>query len=144
MRSVDAGAGHPEAIRRRRSSAPSTERSCTPPYTPVYRYGISFNKLFEYMAAERPVVFACDSAYDPVRAMGAGISVSPDDPELLAGAFLELAAASPEARTAMGAAGRDFVAREHNMERLGGILAAVVEGRPWTDLATAPSSASRS
>jgi len=97
--------------------------------TPVYRYGISFNKLFEYMAAERPVVFACESAYDPVQAAGAGLTVRPDDPERLAGAFLELAGTTSEIRTAMGSAGRDYVAREHNFEHLGETLNAVIEGR---------------
>jgi len=101
--------------------------------TPVYRYGISFNKLFEYMAAERPVVFACESAYDPVAATGAGVTVPPDDPERLARAFVELAGASPEARSAMGAAGRGYVAREHNIEHLGETFAAVVEGRLAAD-----------
>jgi glycosyltransferase involved in cell wall biosynthesis len=98
-------------------------------YTPVYKYGISFNKLFEYMASARPVVFACDSAYDPVAATGAGITVRPDDPDLLADAFLELVRATPEARAAMGAAGHDYVAREHNIARLGEVLNDVVEGR---------------
>jgi glycosyltransferase involved in cell wall biosynthesis len=98
-------------------------------YTPVYRYGISFNKLFEYMAAERPVVFACDSAYDPVAATGAGITVRPDDPDLLADAFLELARATPPARAAMGSAGRAYVTREHNLATLGERLHLLVEGR---------------
>jgi glycosyltransferase involved in cell wall biosynthesis len=98
-------------------------------YTPVYKYGISFNKLFEYMAAERPVVFACDSAYDPVSQAGAGITIRPDDAEALASAFLQLAATPFETRSAMGAAGRAHVEREHNFERLGETLAAVVDGR---------------
>ena len=101
--------------------------------TPVYRYGISFNKLFEYMAAARPVVFACESAYDPVAATGAGITVPPDDPESLARAFLDLAGATAEARAAMGAAGRAYVTREHNIEHLAEAFAAVVEGRPLMD-----------
>jgi glycosyltransferase involved in cell wall biosynthesis len=100
--------------------------------TPVYRYGISFNKLFEYMAAERPVVFACTSAYDPVAATVAGLSVVPDDAERLADAFLELAAADPDDRIRMGVAGRNYVAREHNMERLGDTLAEIIsEGPGW-------------
>ena len=97
--------------------------------TPVYRYGISFNKLFEYMAAERPIVFATDSAYDPVAATGSGISVPPDDPEGLARAFLELAGMTAQARAAMGAAGREYVVGEHNMARLGEAFAAAVQGR---------------
>jgi glycosyltransferase involved in cell wall biosynthesis len=94
--------------------------------TPVYRYGISFNKLFDYMAAARPVVFACDSAYDPVAAVGAGISIRPDDPQLVAEACLELADAGPERRARMGAAGREHLVREHDLERLGETLATVV------------------
>lgn len=98
--------------------------------TPVYRYGISSNKLFEYMAAERPVVFACTSAYDPVAFTGAGVSIGPDDPERLADAFLELAATDPETRARMGTAGRGYVAREHNMERLGHTLAQIISEAP--------------
>ncbi len=33
--------------------------------TPVYRYGISFNKLFDYMGARLPVIFGCSSINDP-------------------------------------------------------------------------------
>ena len=98
-------------------------------YTPVYKYGISFNKLFEYMAAGRPVVFACESAYDPVRLAGAGITVAPDSAERLADAYLDLAALPAAERAAMGAAGRTYVAREHDITRLGAMLADVVEGR---------------
>lgn len=96
-------------------------------YTPVYRYGISFNKLFEYMAAAKPVVFACDTAFDPVRKVGAGITVEPDDAARMADAFLSLAGTSTAALESMGEAGRAFVIREHDAERLGDRLAAIVE-----------------
>lgn len=101
--------------------------------TPVYRYGISFNKLFEYMAASRPVVFACTSSYDPITSAGAGISIRPDDPEGLAGAFLHLADMAPEMHLRMGAAGRAYVDAEHDMDRLGEVLASVVSDRLRTD-----------
>jgi glycosyltransferase involved in cell wall biosynthesis len=97
--------------------------------TPVYRYGISFNKLFEYMAARRPIVFATESAYDPVAATGAGVTVAPDDPEGLARALLAIASATPAEREAMGAAGRAYVEREHNMAVLADVFEEVVEGR---------------
>ena len=95
--------------------------------TPVYRYGISFNKLFEYMAAARPVVFACVSAYDPVGETGAGVSVRPDDPELLGAAFLQLADTPADELAHMGAAGREYVEREHNVARSSERLAAVLD-----------------
>ena len=99
--------------------------------TPVYRYGVSFNKLFEDMAAARPVVFACESAYDPVAETGAGVTVRPDDPGLLAEAILRLADIGPEARQAMGEAGRSYILREHDMRRLGGTLDSILTGGPF-------------
>jgi len=97
--------------------------------TPVYRYGVSFNKLFEDLAAAKPVLFACDSHYDPVSATGAGITVAPDDPVRLADAMLEIASLTAVARARMGAAGRDYVVGAHAIERLGDDLAAIVDGR---------------
>lgn len=94
--------------------------------TPVYRYGVSFNKLFEYMAAGRPVVFACESAYDPVAATRAGLTVPSDDPGRLAEAFITLADAGPEAHLRMGVAGRSYVIREHNIALIGARLANVL------------------
>ena len=94
---------------------------------PVYRYGISFNKLFEYLAAARPVVFACESAYDPVATAQAGISLVPNDAGLLADALVKLVDAGPDARAQMGAAGRSYVAGSHDIERLAGDLARLIE-----------------
>lgn len=97
--------------------------------TPVYRYGISFHKLFDYMAAAKPVVFATESAYDPVAATGAGLSLLPDDPSTLADAFLALADRPDVDLDAMGRAGEAYVRREHNIAILGEALAGVVDGR---------------
>lgn len=100
---------------------------------PVYRYGISFNKLFEYMAVGRPVVFACESAYDPVSSTGAGITARPDDPESIAAALLSLATLGAQTRTAMGVAGRRYVEEHHNLDDLGATFADAVE-RIRTDI----------
>jgi glycosyltransferase involved in cell wall biosynthesis len=95
-------------------------------YTPVYRYGVSFNKLFDYMAASLPIAFACSTAFDPIRASGAGRSVAPDDPVALAGAMVELAEIGKERRSALGRAGRRYLEREHDMRRIGETFAGLV------------------
>jgi glycosyltransferase involved in cell wall biosynthesis len=110
-------------------------------YTPVYRYGVSFNKLFDYMAAGLPVAFATATANDPIEASGGGLTVAPDDPAALAAAFVQMAEAGPDERRRIGAAGRSFVERHHDMGRIADTFAELVarpaptggsEDRPYT------------
>jgi glycosyltransferase involved in cell wall biosynthesis len=84
----------------------------------LYRFGISFNKLYDYLAVGRPVVSGTDAANDPVAEAGAGITVAANDPVALADALERLAAATPVERAAMGARGRAFVAEHHDIEGL--------------------------
>ena len=86
------------------------------------------DKLFDYMAAAKPIAFACDSAYDPVASVGAGVTI-PCQMTLSASrthSCRPLADASPEDRARMGAAGRAYVEREHSIARLGDTLESVV------------------
>ena len=98
----------------------------------LYRFGISFNKLYDYLAVGRPVVSGTDAANDPVAEAGAGITVPANDAEALAAALERLAAASPAERAAMGARGRAFVAEHHDIERLAARFDEVLHaiGRP--------------
>ena len=91
--------------------------------TPVHRYGVSFNKLFDYMAAGLPIAFACDTFADPVAAAGAGLTIRPDDPQALAAAFVTLASAPQAERRRMGEAGRALVEREHDLAKIGSAFA---------------------
>jgi glycosyltransferase involved in cell wall biosynthesis len=92
----------------------------------LYRYGISMNKLFEYMAAQRPVVIAVDAANNPVDAAGAGLTVPPEDPQRLADALWHLAALSPEERAQLGRAGRRNIEQHYGYDTLAARLAAVM------------------
>jgi glycosyltransferase involved in cell wall biosynthesis len=93
----------------------------------LYRYGISMNKLFDYFAAARPVVIACNAANNPVLDAGAGIAVPPEDPEQLARAIIALYQMPPEERLKMGAAGRRYVEENHNSSRLAARLASTLD-----------------
>lgn len=101
---------------------------------PLYRFGISLNKLFDYLAAGRPVVFAGRAANNPVAEANAGITVPPCDPVSFANAVIKLADMLPEERAAMGLRGRQHVEAEYSFDLLAkkfaGVLnAAVTEGR---------------
>jgi glycosyltransferase involved in cell wall biosynthesis len=82
---------------------------------PLYRFGVSPNKLMDYMMSGRPVVCGIqeDAGNDMVRDAGCGFSVPPDDPAALAGAIRRLAALAPAEREAMGLQGRRHVEERH-------------------------------
>ena len=79
---------------------------------------MSFNKIYDYLAAGRPVIFGSCTADDPVREAGAGISVDADDPEALAGAMMFLASRTPEQLLEYGARGRRHIEQHYSIARL--------------------------
>lgn len=86
---------------------------------PVFRYGISPNKLWDYLAAGRPILFACEAGNDPVAEAGAGLSLPPENPRALAEAVLALSQLSPQERSAMGRRGYEYGLANHSFQMLG-------------------------
>ena len=82
---------------------------------PLYRYGVSPNKIFEYLQNGLPVIFYCQTKGDPISESGAGLVVQPENPGALAGAIRALMAKTPEERRAIGQRGRDFVRSRHDL-----------------------------
>lgn len=54
--------------------------------SPLFRFGISFNKLFDYLAAGKPVLCDFPCSYNPAIQCGAGISVDAPSPGKIAAA----------------------------------------------------------
>jgi glycosyltransferase involved in cell wall biosynthesis len=96
----------------------------------VFKYGISPNKVFEYMAADKPVIFSVQAANNPVEDSHCGITVPPKDPQALARAIIRLSEMSVREREEMGRRGREYVAKHHDIsvlaERLERMLVEVV------------------
>ncbi|WP_431858209.1 glycosyltransferase family 4 protein [Azospirillum sp.] len=86
--------------------------------SPLYRYGISPNKIFDYMLAGRPVVQGSDASNDLVGDAECGITVAPDDPAALAQAILALRRMPVAERQRLGANGRRFVLQHHDYQVL--------------------------
>jgi glycosyltransferase involved in cell wall biosynthesis len=100
---------------------------CVKDLPQLYRYGISMNKLFDYLAASRPIIMASAAANDPVRDAGAGFTVKPENSFELAETIYKLVTLSQDQRTAMGEAGRDYVERHHSYSSLASKFASVFE-----------------
>lgn len=80
----------------------------------LYRFGISPNKLMEYMMAAKPIINAIDAGNDPVQEARCGISVAPEDPGAIAKAVKELMEMNKERRMEMGLRGQKYVIENHN------------------------------
>jgi glycosyltransferase involved in cell wall biosynthesis len=106
---------------------------------PVFKFGISSNKLFDYLCAARPIVFCCNAGNNPVSEAGGGITVPPDDPEALLGGMRAIAEMPDAIREGTGRAGREWVVANHSYailaKKLANVLGSVTE-KPKTQLRT--------
>ena len=85
---------------------------------PVHRYGISLNKLCDYLVMERPIIYASISGYNPVSDARAGIAIEPESPERMAEAILALKSTPRDELIAMGKRGYQHLAEYHERSRL--------------------------
>ena len=116
-------------------SVPKTEMAlalagadaCIAILKPLEEYKTTYpNKVFDYMAAGRPVALAIDGVIrEVVEAANCGVFASPGDAVELANAIRKLAADSVECRT-MGLRGRDYLQRNFSRVAIGEKLIALL------------------
>ncbi len=102
--------------------------ACIAILKPIEMYKTTYpNKVFDYLAAGRPVVNAIDGVIRTVvEQAGAGISVPPGDAAALAQAICALAD-DPSGRQEMGRRGRAYLAQHFDRGALANQLAALME-----------------
>lgn len=93
----------------------------------VFKYGISPNKLFDYMASGKPVIFSVQAFNNPVKEADCGITVPPRNPQALAEAIITLYKMPQESREDMGRRGQKYVAENHDISILGSRLEHAIE-----------------
>lgn len=92
----------------------------------LYKYGISLNKLYDYLACARPVVFGAKSINNPVEESGGGITVPPEDAEAMAKAVIDIMNMPYEERVKMGLKGREYVGKHNDYGKLADRLEQVI------------------
>jgi glycosyltransferase involved in cell wall biosynthesis len=92
----------------------------------LYRFGISANKLYDYMYASKPILHAVQAFNDPVKEAGCGVSVEPENAKAIVDGLLQLSAMSPEERLKMGQSGKKFVELFHSYKSLAEKLATII------------------
>lgn len=94
--------------------------------SPVYQFGINLNKIYDYFASARTVIFSGKAPNDPVAESGAGFSIPPDDPDAMVRALEKFLEISPSERIEMGKHGRRWVENGFNMQKLGDSMEALL------------------
>ncbi len=84
----------------------------------LFRFGISPNKLIDYMMAARPVIQSIESGNNMVKEAECGFSARSEDPESIAAAILKLANYDKVTRDRMGLKGREYILRNNTYESL--------------------------
>lgn len=85
----------------------------------IYRFGINMNKLYDYFASGRPVIFSGKAPNNPITETGAGYSVPPENPEAMTEALKSYLKLRPVERVEMGKRGRLWVEEEFDIVKLG-------------------------
>lgn len=84
----------------------------------LFRFGISPNKLMDYMAAEKPIINAVEAGNDPVAEAQCGISIPAENPKALAEAILKLKNLPREELQNLGKNGYQFMKNNHDYKIL--------------------------
>lgn len=84
----------------------------------IFRFGVSPNKLFDYMLAGLPVIFAVDAGNDPVTEAGCGFTVPAGDDFEISDALKRISKMTDGERLEMGGRGRRYVLENHDYRSL--------------------------
>ena len=84
----------------------------------VLQYGMSPNKMYDYLASAKPVVMAGNPQNNIVEEANAGIAVEPENPEALAEAIVKIYELPEEKRIELGENGRRYVEQFYNIKNL--------------------------
>ena len=77
--------------------------------TPLFKFGISPNKLIDYMAAAKPILYAIDTERDPVQESQCGLHVQPDNPVQIAETILNFSQMDKILLQQMGQRGQAWI-----------------------------------
>ncbi|GAB4204494.1 MAG: glycosyltransferase family 4 protein [Bacteroidia bacterium] len=79
----------------------------------LFRYGVSPNKIFDYMLAEKPIIFSVFSPNNPVEKSQCGVVVAPANPIEIAEAVKYLYQLPEQERKKIGMRAKQYVIEHH-------------------------------
>ena len=86
--------------------------------TPLFDYGVSSNKYFDYMLAGKPVLESSNCIDSPAQLSGCGITVQPENGQAIADGILKFQKMTVDELKNFGEKGCSYVKKYHNFEYL--------------------------
>ncbi|MEX0447498.1 glycosyltransferase family 4 protein [Xenorhabdus sp. SGI246] len=81
--------------------------------TPIYRFGVSPNKLMDYMMAGNVILSSINAGNDPIAEAACGLTVETESSKAIADGLIKLSECPLEERQKMGKNGRNYVLKNH-------------------------------
>jgi len=93
----------------------------------LYRFGISPNKIFDYMYAGKPIIHSVNTSNDFVQIAEAGISIPTENPKEIANAVSEISKIENKKLKEWGKNGKKYVEENHTFSHLTELLISTFE-----------------
>jgi glycosyltransferase involved in cell wall biosynthesis len=85
---------------------------------PLFRFGISPNKIFDYMMAKKPIIQAIKAGNDLVGDARCGLTIEPENPEEIKNAIEKLVNMGKAELEMMGENGYNYIIKNHEYKTL--------------------------
>ena len=92
----------------------------------LYRFGISPNKIFDYMYSGKPIIHSVNTSNDLVHIAKAGISIQPENPREIANKIIEISKMGNEILKKWGENGKKYVEENHTYSHLTQLLISTI------------------
>jgi len=93
----------------------------------LFRFGVSPNKIFDYMYAKKPIIWAIEAGNNLVEEANCGVTVLVNKTEQLRDAIINMSELTPKELNKLGENGYNFVIKNHSYEELSKELIKIVE-----------------
>lgn len=84
----------------------------------LYHFGVSANKIYDYMYSGRPIVMVGDIRSNEISKTGCGVTLAYDDADALAKQIFEFCRMSRHERHEIGRKGKDYVLKNNTYQKL--------------------------
>jgi glycosyltransferase involved in cell wall biosynthesis len=92
----------------------------------IYKYGISANKIFDYMYSGTPILHSYIGENDLIKIANSGITVPAEDPQAIAKGIIALYDMSAEMRNKLGDNGKNYVINNFSYQKLANDLVNII------------------